>query len=176
MEERVRLFTANYWHQRLTQEPKLTNENQILSSEQRSLLAAVLNRIIPANDQMPAAGDLGIGTFIEGVAAGNSDLIRLFNEGLTAIAVAAGQNPTQAFESLSNVAKDELLKAVEVDYPAFFDQLVLQTYNGYYTNTEVFKAIGYELPKTPEPGALPELLDESLLDQQKQREPFWKKV
>ena len=176
MKERVRLFTANHWHQRLTQEPKLTNENQILSSEQRSLLAAVLNRIIPANDQMPAAGDLGIGTFIEGVAAGNSDLIRLFNEGLTEIAVAAGQNPTQAFESLSNAAKDELLKAVEVDYPAFFDQLVLQTYNGYYTNTEVFKVIGYELPKTPEPGALPELLDESLLDQQKQREPFWKKV
>ena len=65
---------------------------------------------------------------------------------------------------------------MEADYPAFFDQLVLQPYNGYYTNTEVFKAIGYELPKTPEPGALPELLDESLLDQQKQREPFWKKV
>ena len=81
---------------------------------------------------MPAAGDLGIGTFIEGVASGNSDLIRLFNEGLTKIAVAAGQNPTQAFESLSDAAKDELLKTVELDYPAFFDQLVLQTYNGYY--------------------------------------------
>ena len=154
----------------------MTNENQILSSEQRSLLAAVLNRIIPANDQMPAAGDLGIGTFIEGVASGNSDLIRLFNEGLTKIAVAAGQNPTQAFESLSDAAKDELLKTVELDYPAFFDQLVLQTYNGYYTNPEVFKAIGYELPLPPEPGAVPELLDESLLNQQKRREPFWKKV
>ena len=140
------------------------------------MLAAVLNRIKPANDQMPAAGDLGIGSFIESVAVGNTNLIRLFNEGLTEIAVAAGQNPTQSFKSLSNAAKDELLKTVEADYPAFFDQLVLQTYNGYYTNPEVFKAIGYELPKNPEPGALPELLDESLLDQQRQRKPFWKKV
>ena len=103
-------------------------------------------------------------------------MIRLFNEGLTKIAIAAGQNPTQAFESLSDAAKDELLKTVELDYPAFFDQLVLQTYNGYYTNPEVFNAIGYELPLPPEPGALPELLDESLLDQQKRREPFWKQV
>ena len=154
----------------------MSNKNQVLSSDQRSLLTAVLNRIIPSNDQMPGAGDLGIAAFIEDVAARSTDLTRLFNEGLVEIAVTAGQNSTQAFESLSNTSKDELLKAVETAFPVFFDQLVLQTYNGYYTNPEVFKAIGYELPKTPAPGARPELLDESLLDQQRQREPFWKKI
>ena len=154
----------------------MNNENQVLSPEQRSLLTAVLNRIIPSNDQMPGAGDLGIGAFIENVVAGSSGLTRLFNDGLTEIAIAAGQNPTQAFESLSNGFKDELLRTVETGLPVFFDQLVLQTYNGYYTNPEVFKAIDYELPKTPAPGARPGLLDESLLDQQRQREPFWKRV
>ena len=102
---------------------------------------------------MPGAGDLGIGAFIENVVAGSSGLTRLFNDGLTEIAIAAGQNPTQAFESLSNASKDELLRTVETGLPVFFDQLVLQTYNGYYTNPEVFKAIGYELPKPPAPGA-----------------------
>ena len=125
---------------------------------------------------MPGAGDLGIAAFIEDVAARSTDLPRLFNEGLVEIAVTAGQNSTQAFESLSNTSKDELLKAVETAFPVFFDQLVLQTYNGYYTNPAVFKAIGYELPKMPAPGARPGLLDESLLDQQRQREPFWKKI
>ena len=139
-------------------------------------MTAVLNRIIPSNDQMPGAGDLGIAAFIENVAAERTDLTRLFNEGLAEIAVAAGQNSTQAFESLSDTSKDELLKTVETAFPVFFDQLVLQTYNGYYTNPAVFKAIGYELPKTPAPEARPELLDESLLDQQRQREPFWKKI
>jgi len=125
---------------------------------------------------MPGAGDLGIGAFIESVVASSSGLTRLFNEGLTEIAIAAGQNPTQAFESLSNASKDQLLRTVETGLPVFFDQLVLQTYNGYYTNPEVFKAIDYELPKTPAPAARPELLDESLLDHQRQREPFWKRV
>ncbi|MAQ12629.1 MAG: hypothetical protein CL721_04630, partial [Chloroflexi bacterium] len=102
---------------------------------------------------MPGAGDLGIGAFIENVVSGSPGLTRLFNDGLTEIAIAAGQNPTQAFESLSNASKDELLRTVETGVPVFFDQLVLQTYNGYYTNPEVFKAIDYELPKTPAPGA-----------------------
>jgi len=154
----------------------LSDGKQVFSPDQRSLLTAVLNRIIPSKDKMPGAGDLGIEAFVEGVVSGNSGLTRMFNEGLAEIAVAAGQNPTQAFEGLSDASKDELLRAVETAHPVFFDQLVLQTYNGYYTNSEVFKAIGYELPKTPAPGAQPELLDVSLLDQQRQREPFWKKV
>ncbi|GIT42198.1 MAG: hypothetical protein Ct9H300mP11_01340 [Chloroflexota bacterium] len=82
----------------------MTNENQILSSKQRSLLAAVLNRIIPAKTRCRLQVFWGIGTFIEGVAAGNSDLIRLLMRA-DWIAVAGGQNPTQAFESLSNGPK-----------------------------------------------------------------------
>ncbi len=64
----------------------------------------------------------------------------------------------------------------EAAEPEFFDQLVLQTYNGYYTNPEVFELIGYTIPKPAPPGSRPELLDVSLLDQQRKREPFWKKT
>ena len=69
-----------------------------------------------------------------------------------------------------------MLRSIEAADPAFFDQLTLQTYNGYYTNPEVFERLGYETPKLAPPGARPELLDVSLLDQQRTREPFWKKV
>ena len=92
------------------------------------------------------------------------------------ISVAAGRDSAAEFSALSNGAKDDLLRSIESANPVFFDQLVLQTYNGYYTNTDVFDLIGYALPKLAPPGSHPELLDVSLLDEQRKREPFWKKV
>jgi hypothetical protein len=154
----------------------LSDTKQIFSPDQRSLLTAVLNRIIPAKDELPGAGNLGVAAYIEETVSANTSQTRLFNEGLAQISVAAGQNSAQAFEALPDAAKDELLKSVESAHPVFFDQLVHQTYNGYYTNPKVFKIIGYEVPKLAPPGAQPELLDTSLLDLQRQREPFWKKV
>ncbi len=154
----------------------MSDSKQVFSLAQRSLLTGVIDRIIPPKDKMPGAGDLGIAAFIEGAAAATTDLTRLFNDGLAQIAVAAGQDPSQGFESLSDTAKDDLLRDIEAANPVFFEQLVRQTYNGYYTNPEVFELIGYEIPKPAQPGAHQELLDVSLLDQQRDREPFWKKV
>ncbi len=154
----------------------MSDAKQVFSPAQRSLLTGVINRLIPPKDKMPGAGKLGIAAFVEGAAATTASLTRLFNEGLAQIAVAAGQDSSAGFESLSDTAKDDLLRSIEAANPAFFEQLVLQTYNGYYTNPEVFELIGYEIPKPAPPGAHPELLDVSLLDQQRNREPFWKKV
>lgn len=154
----------------------MSDAKQVFSPAQRSLLTGVINRIIPPNDKMPGAGNLGIAAFIEDAAATTTRLTRLFNEGLAQIAVAAGPDASSGFENLSDTAKDDLLRSIEEANPAFFEQLVLQTYNGYYTNPEVFELVGYDIPKPAPPGAHPELLDVSLLDQQRNREPFWKKV
>ena len=154
----------------------MTTKKQVFSPAQRSLLTAVINRIIPAKDNLPGAGDLGLTAFIEDAAAGTPELTRLFNAGLSQINAAAERDSAEGFETLSDAAKDELLRSIEAGSPAFFEQLVLQTYNGYYTNPKVFDLIGYATPKPAPPGSRPELLDEPLLDQQRQREPFWKKV
>ena len=154
----------------------MSDSKQVFSPAQRSLLAGVIDRIIPPKDKMPGAGNLGIAAFIEAAAAATTSLTRLFNDGLAQIAVAAGQDSSRGFASLSDTAKDDLLRDIETADPVFFEQLVRQTYNGYYTNPEVFELIGYLIPKPAPPGAHPELLDVSLLDQQRNREPFWKKV
>lgn len=154
----------------------MSDRKQVFSPTQRSLVTEVINRIIPAMDKLPGAGNLGIAAYIEDAAAGTPGLTRLFNDGLAQIAVAAGQDSAGGFESLSNTAKDDLLRSMEAANPVFFDQLVLQTYNGYYTNPEVFELIGYTVPKPATPGSHPELLDVSLLKHQRDREPFWKKV
>jgi len=154
----------------------VSDNKQVFSPAQRSLLTQVIDRIIPAKGNLPGAGDLGIAASIEETAAGTPGMTRLFNDGLTRIGVAVGRNSAGGFEALSNIAKDDLLRTIETANPVFFDQLVLQTYNGYYTNSEVFELIGYSIPKLAPPGSQPELLDVSLLDQQRKREPFWKKV
>ncbi len=154
----------------------MSTSRQVFSPAQRQLLDSVLDRIIPPQDNRPGAGSLGIGDFVEGVAVGEPGLIRLFMQGLSAIEIAAAERGADGFAALSGEAKDDALRAVEVSHADFFDQLVLQVYNGYYTNLTVFESIGYDLPSAPAPGVRLELLDESLLEAQRQRPPFWTRV
>ena len=150
--------------------------NQIFSAAQRELLSVVLNRLIPGRDNRPGAGDLGVAGFVERVAAESPAKTRLFNEGLQAIDQLASQSRSENFLALSDGAKTDVLKETESSYPAFFEQLVQQTYNGYYTDKRILDIIGDNVPTPPVPGARPKLMDESLLEKQRQRAPFWRKV
>ena len=154
----------------------MSTSRQAFSPAQRELLDAVLDRIIPPQENRPGAGSLGIGDFVEGVAVGEPGLTRLFVQGLAAIEIAAAERGAGGFAALSSEARDETLRAVEQANTDFFDQLVLQVYNGYYSNLTVFETIGYTLPSTPQPGVKLELLDETLLEAQRQRPPFWTRV
>ena len=154
----------------------MSTSRQAFSPAQRELLDAVLDRIIPPQENRLGAGSLGIGDFVEGVAVGEPGLTRLFVQGLAAIEIAAAERGAGGFAALSGEARDETLRAVEQANADFFDQLVLQVYNGYYSNLTVFETIGYTLPSTPQPGVKLELLDETLLEAQRQRPPFWTRV
>ena len=154
----------------------MSTSRQVFSPAQRELLDAVLDRIIPTEGNRPGAGALGIGDFVEGVAVGEPGLTRLFIQGLAAIEIAADERGSGGFAALSAEAQDDALRSVEASNTNFFEQLVLQVYNGYYTNLTVFESIGYSLPSVPSPGAKLDLLDESLLEAQRQRPPFWTRV
>ena len=154
----------------------MSTSQKVFSPAQRELLDAVMDRLIPPEGDRPGAGSLGVGDFVESVAAGEPGLIRMFVQGLSAIEIAGAERGPDGFTSLANEAKDEALRAVEQLYGDFFEQLVLQVYNGYYTNLTVFDAVGYTVSPTPEPGIKLELLDETLLEAQRQRPPFWTRV
>ena len=137
------------------------------------LLTAVLNRIIPADSDLPGAGDLGLSQFVASAAAGSPASVRLLTQGLRQIDIASPKG--SSFIDLSAKGQDTALKAVESSSPEFFQALVLQTYNGYYTHQQILEKIGYA-PHAPQRGEQPELLDETLLDKQRERAPFWTKV
>ena len=154
----------------------MSTSRKVFSPAQRELLDAVLDRLVPPQGNRPGAGSVGVGDFVESVAVGEPGLVRLFVQGLAAIEIGAAERGPGGFAALTNEAKDETLRSVEQSNSNFFDQLVLQVYNRYYTDLTVFEKIGYSLPLPPEPGAKLELLDETLLEAQRQRPPFWTRI
>ena len=150
--------------------------DQVFTQSQRDLLTAILNRIVPPAPPRPGAGDLGVGEFLEGVVAEKSQLRRLFNDGLVLIEITASSKGSTSFLALTDDAQDETLREVEVASPHFFDQLVLQAYNGYYTHPTIFQQLEYTPGSNDASGRPPELLDETLLEQQRKRLPFWRET
>jgi hypothetical protein len=146
----------------------------IFSQEQRDLITAAFNRIVPAQDQFPGAGDLGCAQFVEQVVSKNIPLRRAFGEGVAHLEIAASQRGSEGFAALSPEAQDDVLRQVEREHPAFFRELVRQCYNFYYTNPEVFDLIGYTMPEPQDYQPLP--FDESLLEPVRQRGQMWRPV
>ncbi|MDA0734934.1 MAG: gluconate 2-dehydrogenase subunit 3 family protein [Chloroflexi bacterium] len=146
----------------------------VFTEAQQSLLTSALNRIIPADGKMPGAGDLGLIEFVEEAVAPDPKLRRLVNDGLAQIAISASLQSGQEFSELGKDGQNAVLKEVQSQQPAFFDFLLRQCYNGYYTNPQIQDLIGYELPAPAEYEYKP--FDESLLEPQRQRAPFWTQV
>lgn len=146
----------------------------VLSDEQRALLTAVLDCIVPANGSVPGAGSLGVAATIDRTLAQTPKLRRVFLSGLAEIEVASQQQTGQPFDGLDAAGQESLLRTVEEAQPASFAALVDHAYRGYYTHPQVHAAIGY-------PGRAPQPLGhqlapfrEELLHLQRGRAPFWR--
>ena len=156
----------------------MTTINQVFTEAQRELLAAMLNRIIPAEvgapgrAPLPGAGDLGVVDFLEGVLRRDLRLRRLFLQGLAQVEITASRREAKGFVELPDAARDATLRQVEAEHPRFFEALVRQTYSGYYTHPRVFECIGYDVHRVYQTKPF----DESLLEQQRQRAPFWRRA
>jgi hypothetical protein len=152
----------------------MTTGTNIFTQEQRDLLTAAYNRIVPAQDKFPGAGDLGGAQFVEQVAAKNIALRRTFGEGLARLEIAAARRGSSGFTGLSPDEQDNTLREVESESPVFFREFVRQCYNFYYTNPEVFELIGYKMPDPQDYQPVP--FDESLLEPVRQRGQMWRPV
>jgi hypothetical protein len=150
----------------------MTTSQRIFTQDQRELLAAALNRIIPAERNLPAAGDLGGAEFVEQWVAKDNGMRRLFTQGMAHIQITAAAQGG-AFLEMSVAAQDAVLRQVESEQRQFFEALVVQTFNGYYTNPRVLQLIDYNPADQVQ---APQLLDTRLLEKQRQRAPFWRRV
>ena len=152
----------------------MTTGTAVFTQEQRDLLTAAYNRIVPAQDKFPGAGDLGATGVVEQVVAKNVAMRRMFGDGLAQLEIAAARRGDAGFVALSPEARDDTLRQVEAEQPVFFRELVRQCYNFYYSNPEIFELIGYSLPDPQDYRPLP--FDESLLEPVRQRGQMWRPV
>ena len=146
------------------------------SEQQRTLLYAVLDHIVPPNGDLPAAGELRVAEHVEGVAGLSQRTRRLFSEGLKSIEVTSAQIHSSEFADLCDEDKVGVLRQVESQYPDFFSALVVQTYSGYYTNPKVLLAKGLGLrPPQPQGYELDEF-DIALLENVRKRGKVYRDV
>lgn len=156
----------------------------ILTGDQLALLAAIQDRLIPAGDSMPGAGDAGCAQTIDRFLSERPALRRPILAALHAIEAAAGKVSEgagegnaeltyMAFLTLADAERDNVLRAVEAAQPDLFRALVNQTYSAYYTNPAVLLILGWNPPQ-PEGFPTPPPFDEALLANVKQRGKLWR--
>ena len=152
----------------------MTISKQLLTPVQRDLLTAILNCLIPAEGDHPGAGDLQIADFVERAISPNTGLRSIFIAGLAQTEIASAKQTNAKFGQINFAKQETVLKAIQADNPAFFDLVLRQCYNGYYTNPKIQDLVGQQ-QTTPESYQY-QPLDETLLEPQKQRVPFWTQI
>ena len=80
----------------------------------------------------------------------------MFVEGMRRIGVESERRHAKVFEDLAAAEQDAVLRHVESEHRAFFEALVSQVYQGYYSHPAVIQLLGLEVrPPQPLGHALP---------------------
>ena len=137
----------------------------VLSAEQGNALTAVLNRLVPAKDKMPGAGDVGIAHFIDGVLGDAPHLRQPIFDVLGEV---------QVSQPASDAELDNVLGRIQRDQEETFLVLLDATYTGYYSNPEVLQAIGWVPPADEIHDS--EFFDIALLDEVRHRGQKYRSV
>jgi hypothetical protein len=158
----------------------------VLTPLQTALLAAVQNRLIPADGAIPGAGDAGCAERVDGYLVERREWRTELLAALQAVDVAAervrqGRTPQTAaalegtgFLNLSADERDAALRAVEGEFPRLFARLLRLTYTAYYTDATVRGAVGFEVAPPLPQGYETAPFDASRLDPIKQRGKLWR--
>jgi len=136
------------------------------------VLTAALDRLLPRNEELPPAGQMGLARAVLDDAATSPPLA-------AALATVMQRLP-ESFGELNWEAQDEALRAVEATQPRAFAGLINLAYTAYYTDARVLGFIarrtGYE-PRPPQPkGYQLTAFDDRLLEKASRRAALWRKV
>ena len=147
-----------------------------ISDADRVMLSEVMDRLIPAVDDLPAAGQMGLGPEVERMA---SEVPR-YAEGLEVFLAALAMDPLSrasgGFRALSPNDQDNAIRVIERNIPDHFSTFLEIVYLVYYSQPAVHQRIGWVgRPPQPEGFDLPPF-DESILETAIKRKPFWRKV
>ena len=131
----------------------------------------MLNRLIPAVDELPPAGHMGL---IDEIVRLSGQQARF--QGIFESAVNTFTTENTDFSSRSGSEQDDAIQQFESGHPELFNSILTISYIVYYKDDRVHKRLGWS-GKTPQPdGNEMEPWDESVLDAMRTRKPFWRRV
>lgn len=142
---------------------------RVLSEEQGQVLRAVLNRLIPADNEMPAAGEIGIVDYIDDAMAEATHLRQPIFDILEDVRI-EGRSALEC----GGATLDALLERIDATREDAFDTLLQAAYTGYYSHPDVLHAIGWVPPGAEADTS--ETVDASLLEDVIRRGPVYRHV
>jgi len=141
-----------------------------LTPSEINTLSAALDRVVPAIDELPGAGGMGLAPVV--VERSRADE-RFWDALVTVVRELASSGE---YTSMSGEEQDDALRAVEGSEAEAFALWLDVVFTIYYMQPEVHKRLGWH-GRSPQPvGNEMPPWDESVLDKIRQREPFWRKV
>ena len=137
-------------------------------------MKAVMDRMIPAVEDMPGAGSLGLAAEVERMAGPVPGLGSALLRTLDALSLDPAARAAGGFLALEGTAQDKAIRMIESTLPQPFGLFLEMVYTAYYADERVHERIGRASHPSPH-GVFPaEPFDESALEQVRRRAPFWR--
>ena len=147
-----------------------------LTDADRTTLTTVLDRLIPAVDDLPGAGKMGLAKEIERRARRNNRLRSALIAVMDALSLDLGAHAAGGYNALEPEVQIEAIEEIERSIPDKFTLFLQLVYTVYYMDKTVLERIGWTTGPVQPAGFYVEPFDEAILVNARQREPFWRKT
>ena len=132
-------------------------------ANQGALLRAAMDRIIPAGQGMPSAGEAGCLDYLVSTSQADDGLRTELTKALDAVQGSARAAFGRAFDALDVEEQIATLRRLEGADPLVFRGLRDAVYEAYYTRPDIRRRLGHEFYPPERPGPLPPPFEESIL-------------
>jgi hypothetical protein len=147
-----------------------------LTDADRTTLVSVLDRLLPAVDDLSAAGEMGLAQEIEKRARRNPRLRSALISVMDALSLDLAAHAAGGFVGLDPETQIESLQEIERSIRDKFTTFLQMVYTVYYTEKSVLQRIGWTTGPVQPDGFDVDPFDEAILENARQREPFWRKT
>ena len=139
-------------------------------------LEGVLDRLVPAQDDMPGAGGLGLADRVDELSRDNP----IWRRGLLIVMDAVSLDPRArsagGWMALDADEQAAALTEIETNLPEHFGNLVKLVYATYYSDERVHRRIGWRSGAPQPSGWQMPPFDESVMETARKRAPFWREA
>lgn len=152
-------------------------EPEPFNTQQRKLLRATMDEIIPASDGMPSASEAGGVDYLTRLAGKNPRIEKELQKSLGALELLSLKQFGKQFTSLAPAVRVEALKKFEAQRPRQnFVKLRDHVYEAYYTQPRVWKLLGYLFYPTNGPGPHMKPFDPASLDKVRKMPKLYREI